>query len=215
MKRNLSDADIRLLNHLKVNKPDSYRRKLRILGLDDSDVPTVFVTDYSSFYKIQHQNNNQENYSYDPYKYSWEWTDDDYEQMDDYSGYDDEYDYNDSYNNQIHNLYLIDGDNHITEALERISLADETDDVRIFVCQETKYKKLVAKRYPFVQVIKVKPGNQAVDNQIKSVLGNAVKCNYYTDIFVISHDKGYEPILQKYRSRYGKRKNHLDRRERF
>lgn len=52
-------------------------------------------------------------------------------------------------------LYLVDGDNHINSAIKRIKMADETDDVRIFVSQEGLYQKLIKKnskrqtiRYP-------------------------------------------------------------------
>ena len=219
MKINLSDADIKLLNELRINKPDSYKRKLRILGMTDEEVSKVSTFNYTSSYRSPCVNVSQSSYSYDPYKYSWEWTDDDYEQIEDYEQVEDyKYEF-ESKDNQTHNLYLIDGDNHITEALERINLADETDDVRIFVSQETLRKKLIAKGYSYDQVKLVTPGNQAVDNQIKSVLGNAVKDNYYTGIytgiFVISHDKGYDRILQEYRSKYKIRKKHLDRREKL
>ncbi len=111
-------------------------------------------------------------------------------------------------------LYLIDGDNHITEATKRIKLADETDDVRIFVSQDELYKKYTKKNLPHVTVIKVEPGDQAVDNRIKSVLGNAVKDDY-EEVYVISHDKGYDKKIQNYRSKYHKKKDQLDRRELF
>ena len=64
-------------------------------------------------------------------------------------------------------------------------------------------------------MIKVTPGEQAVDNQIKSVFGNAVKSEMYDEIYIISKDKGYDDLIQKYRSKYGIRKNKIDRRERF
>ena len=146
---------------------------------------------------------------------SSEWDDEDYEMMDDYDYSEDNNDNTSYKDSSIHNLYLIDGDNHIYEAIERIDLADETDDVRIYVSQDGLYNRLINKRHPHVTVIKVKPGEQAVDNQIKSVFGNAVKNGQYDDIFVISNDKGYDKLIQEYRSKYKKKKNHLDRREKF
>ena len=112
-------------------------------------------------------------------------------------------------------LYLVDGDNHINSAIKRIKMADETDDVRIFVSQEGLYPKLVKKNNPHVKIIRVKPGNQAVDNRIKSVLGNAVKSNAYEEIYVISEDTGYDDLIQKYREMYNLTEDELDRREEF
>ena len=112
-------------------------------------------------------------------------------------------------------LHLIDGDNNLKEAIQRLDLVDSTDDVRIFVSQEGLYNKLIKKENRYVTVILVPPGDQAVDNRIKAVLGNAVKSGQYDDWFVISQDKGYEPLLQKYRSMYGVKKDRLDRRDMF
>ena len=115
------------------------------------------------------------------------------------------------------NLYLIDGDNNIKEATERFELADDTDIIKIFVSQKGLYNKLLKKNYPHTSVIFVESkqaGDQAVDNRIKAELGNAVK-QKYGDIFVISRDKGYEKLLQKYRCEYGRKKGTLDRRDMF
>lgn len=215
MKRNLSEEDIIYLNKLKQKNLELYNRKLKILRITDEDVPkrsisNVFVSDRSIY-----QDKASVQHSYDPYKYSWEWDDEDYEMMDDYDYSEDNNDNTSYKDSSIHNLYLIDGDNHIYEAIERIDLADEMDDVRIYVSQDGLYNRLINKRHPHVTVIKVKPGEQAVDNQIKSVFGNAVKNGQYDDIFVISNDKGYDKLIQEYRSKYKKKKNHLDRREKF
>lgn len=215
MKRNLSEEDIIYLNKLKQKNLELYNRKLKILRITDEDVPkrsisNVFVSDRSIY-----QDKASVQRSYDPYKYSWEWDDEEYEMMDDYDYSEDNNDNTSYKDSSIHNLYLIDGDNHIYEAIERIDLADETDDVRIYVSQDGLYNRLINKRHPRVTVIKVKPGEQAVDNQIKSVFGNAVKNGQYDDIFVISNDKGYDKLIQEYRSKYKKKKNHLDRREKF
>lgn len=215
MQRNLSEEDIIYLNKLKQKNLELYNRKLKILRITDEDVPkrsisNVFVSDRSIY-----QDKASVQHSYDPYKYSWEWDDEDYEMMDDYDYSEDNNDNTSYKDSSIHNLYLIDGDNHIYEAIERIDLADETDDVRIYVSQDGLYNRLINKRHPHVTVIKVKPGEQAVDNQIKSVFGNAVKNGQYDDIFVISNDKGYDKLIQEYRSKYKKKKNHLDRREKF
>lgn len=71
------------------------------------------------------------------------------------------------------------------------------------------------KNNPHVKIIKVKPGNQAVDNRIKSVLGNAVKSNAYEEIYVISEDTGYDDLIQKYREMNNLTEDELDRREEF
>ena len=115
---------------------------------------------------------------------------------------------------EIKNLYLIDGDNHIYEAIERIGLADDTDIIKIYVSQDGLYDKLLKEKMHHVEVILVPPGDQAVDKRIKSVLGNAVKQDY-SDIFVISNDKGYQEKLQEYRCKYKRKKNSLDLRKKF
>ena len=86
--------------------------------------------------------------------------------------------------------------------------------MKIYVSQKGLYEKLQKKSMPHVTVIYVEPGDQAVDNRIKAVLGNAVKEDY-NDIFVISRDKGYKEILQKYRCRYSRKKDSLDLRDKF
>lgn len=130
------------------------------------------------------------------------------------SGYIFEEDKDESANKPVH-LYLIDGDNHINSAIKRIKMADETDDVRIFVSQEGLYQKLIKKSNPHVKPIKVEPGDQAVDNRIKSVLGNAVKSKTYEEIYVISGDTGYDDLIEKYRRMYNLTEDELDRREEF
>ena len=75
-------------------------------------------------------------------------------------------------------LYLVDGDNHVYEGLEGI------DNIGVF-------GKVV------------RPGENAVDNRIKGILGNKVRQRKsYQKIYVISHDNGYKSLVDKYQRKY-------------
>ena len=116
------------------------------------------------------------------------------------------------------NLYLIDGDNNLKDAIAGIpEKADETDDIRIFCSQIGNYRHLKQKKLPHTKVIYVKSkkkGDQAVDNRIKAVLGNAMK-DRPQNAMVISQDKGYDEFLEKKRKKFKRNDNHVDRRDIF
>lgn len=205
----LQEEDIVFLNKLRRNKPDAYKRKLRILGITDGDVP------YREIKTVPKKTSNAGDsklfcmggkpYCGTPPKGFMpkpsvlvQKSKKERQNM-----------------RRPKNLYLIDGDNNFKEATKRLKLADDTDDVRIFVSQEGLYRKLKGKDMPHVRVTQVDPGPQAVDNYIKSILGNEVKNERYDSIFVISKDKGYEEKIQEYRCKYGKRKSKLDLRDMF
>ncbi len=109
------------------------------------------------------------------------------------------------------NLYLIDGDNHIKEAISRIGQADNSDQVIIYVSQNGLFKKLQDKKYPHVELRLIKPGDQAVDNAIISDLTITIKNgDGYEKYCVISQDKGFQERVQKLRCTFGKKKNVLN-----
>ena len=114
---------------------------------------------------------------------------------------------------------MIDGDIHVYEAIEGIvRKTDDNDRIKVFVSQLPLYKKLVGKKLPNTEIFYVeahKKGDQAVDNRIKSELGNAVKSRQYRELFVISRDKGYRNKLEEYREQYGYTEDDLDLRDVF
>ena len=49
----------------------------------------------------------------------------------------------------------------------------------------------------------VRPGENAVDNRIKGILGNKIRQRKsYQKIYVISHDNGYRNLVDKYQRKY-------------
>lgn len=118
-------------------------------------------------------------------------------------------------NSNYENLYLVDGDNHVYEAIKNVKKITSSDKVLIFISQEALREKLNRYCNKNINIALVKAGNQAVDNRIKGYFGNAVKSNKYKNISVISHDKGYDDLVQKYRRKYGIDKSRLSRKDRI
>ena len=105
---------------------------------------------------------------------------------------------------------LIDGDNHINEAKRGIEHTTKSIKVRAYFSQEgakRKFDKEYGSR-PNVSSKLVKPGDQAVDNQIKSEVGELLK-NKNQDIKIVSKDKGYDKYI-KVKKKSGK---HISRAE--
>ena len=102
-------------------------------------------------------------------------------------------------------LFLIDGDSFIYKALNGIQKLSAGDKVLIFVSTEGLRRRLKLKGYirSNVGVIMVQPGPEAVDNRIKSFLGNTINREERGRIFIISHDHGYYELINKYRGKYG------------
>lgn len=95
---------------------------------------------------------------------------------------------------------FIDGDNHLPEGQKGIEQLPKSTKVRAVFSQAGAKRKFDEKygNRPNVSSKLVKPGNQAVDNQIKAEAGQLLK-KRNQDITVVSHDKGYE--------KYGDKKN--------
>ena len=75
MKPSFSESDIQYLNKLRKENPEAFSRKLRILGINDSDVPYITLQNDS-----QKQCEKSHGHRvHDPYKYSWERDDNDFE----------------------------------------------------------------------------------------------------------------------------------------
>jgi len=213
--RMMLEEDIVWLNTLRQKNPDAYKRKLRIMGITDEDVP---------YREVKATPNGKIN---DPYKdklfymggkpYVGEHpagfmpTPEKEElpiikkavhvenrKTEEYSG---EY-------------YLVDGDNHIYEALQGIESLSKRDTVMVYVTQEGLRDNLNAMYGTRISVVMVKPGDQAVDNQIRTILGNAVYSDRrYKKIHIISHDNGYVDIIERYRKKYNLKNNELDLRK--
>lgn len=93
---------------------------------------------------------------------------------------------------------FLDGDNHVKEGQKGIERLPKETVVRAVFSQEGAKKKF-DKKYkgrPNVSSKLVKPGNQAVDNQIKAEAGQLLKKGNQ-DITFVSHDKGFEKYKDK------------------
>lgn len=221
VKKSLTDENLIFLNKLRKEEPEKYKRKLRILGIEDSDVPYRSATEINNSSDSNISKDEKESYhSFDPYKYSWEWNDED-KAASYYS--DDSYEYDDfekSVEPVVHNkdipeintLYLVDGDNIITEVLLHLHQC-KNDEIYIFVSQKELYDRVFLYQSRNVNAVKVEPGNQAVDNRIKSFLGRAVRNNIYNRIIIVSKDKGYDVLIKKYRKSFGLSNKELARQE--
>ena len=106
----------------------------------------------------------------------------------------------------MHMIFLVDGDNHLSEGLTGIDLLSPEDTVLIFYgrgqsltpirrqCQGTRAK---------VQYLEsVRSGKNSIDFQIITELGVLVGRGEAEFAYVISQDKGYESAIGALRQRY-------------
>lgn len=106
----------------------------------------------------------------------------------------------------MHMIFLVDGDNHLSEGLQGIDLLTEEDTVLIFYgkgqalapiqrqCENTRAQ---------VQYLEsVRSGKNSIDFQIITELGVLVGRGEAEFAYVISHDKGYESAIGALRQRY-------------
>lgn len=94
-------------------------------------------------------------------------------------------------------LFLVDGDNHVYEALKGVMNTRKDDNVQVYVTQKGLKKNLQTMYGSRVHIKKVRPGDQAVDNVIKSRMGSEAKRGKYDEVVVLSQDKGYKGQLDK------------------
>lgn len=100
-------------------------------------------------------------------------------------------------------LYLVDGDNHVYEGLEGIDNIGTFGKVIVFVSQEGLKDNLTKRYGGKIDIVMVRPGENAVDNRIKGLLGNKIRQRKsYQKIYVISHDNGYRNLVDKYQRKY-------------
>ena len=102
-------------------------------------------------------------------------------------------------------LFLVDGDNHIYEGLSGVMNTRKEDTVQVYVSQGGLVRKLRKKYGNRINIKKVRSGDQAVDNVIKSRLGNEAGRKDFSEVVVLSHDKGYKRQIDKARNK-GKKK---------
>ena len=99
---------------------------------------------------------------------------------------------------QIKEIFLIDGDNHIKEAEKGIKNIPKDTRVRAFFSQEGAKRKFEKRHQGRANVSTklVPPGNQAVDNQIKSEAGQEFKRGN-PKIRIVSQDKGFDEYIKR------------------
>ena len=210
----LSEENIIFMNELKTNNPAAFSQKLKILGITDADVPCRPVKAM-----IEKNKNREANWKVfymggKPYvdKPS--------------AGYMSSSSSNstvcdtkikskdEKMESSCGDCYLVDGDNHVYQAFNGIGLLSEEDEVIVYVTQDGLRDKLQRMYGNKINVIPVKSGSQAVDNRIKTYLGNAIKDHRkYEKIHIVSHDKGYREIIKRYRKKYNLKADELDLRE--
>ena len=167
----LQESDIIWLNKLKRDRPDFYERKLRILGITDEDVPyremvhpSKAVSKAEDDKRLFHMGG-KPYYGVTPMGYMPAPAKDSVSIEKKAVKADELY---------TGDYYLVDGDNHPYEALEGLNDLSKNDMVMIYVTQEGLKDNLNAEYGNKIHVIMVKSGDQAVDNQIRAILGNAV-----------------------------------------
>ena len=101
---------------------------------------------------------------------------------------------------------LIDGDNHIDKGLKGIEHTKKEVSVKAFFSQEGAKRKFDEKfkKRPNISSKFVKPGNQAVDNKIKTDAGKLLQKGNQ-DVVIVSHDKGFDEYNKKVNGKNGNR----------
>ena len=97
-------------------------------------------------------------------------------------------------------LIIIDGDNHVYEALDGIDTVRNKADIQVFLTNDNLNEKLKSDYGINAQV--VESGPQAVDNRIKAIAGDQAKKHTYNRIVIVSHDKGYREKISEWKKKY-------------
>lgn len=201
----LSEDDILFLYNLKRNDSNKYNRKLRILGIADSDIPFEKVTNLivsTSRVKSNPEPGRQKLYFMGGKPYFGEppanfvhsvKKANPIKKVDPVKKAD-----------PIIKVYLVDGDNHVNEALPIINKTNKTDSVRVYCTQEGLEKKLNKKyKNRNIKIVHVKSGNQAVDNVIDNQIEKELQNRRQKKkIFIVSHDKGFQVKIEYYKGKY-------------
>jgi len=99
-------------------------------------------------------------------------------------------------------LFLVDGDNNPIQNMNGYEVVKKKKNTHVLVCVadeglEEKYVEAFG-----VDTKYVVPDDQAVDNQIKSIVGNVLKNHEYDEVVIISKDQGYKGKIEKWKKVY-------------
>lgn len=189
----LSSENIWYLDELRRKNPEAYKRKLKILRMEDSEVPRTPIIEPRIIHHPEPKYTTHRYYTADPFPD---------EQMDYDDDYYDDYNYGEInlFEKPKGRLYLIDGDNHVYEGLSGVMNIRKTDTIIVWCTQPGLEDRIKRKGFAGrLDVRHVNRGDQAVDNQIKGVFGRCVRSGEYESVFIVSHDRGYDELISKYR----------------
>lgn len=114
-------------------------------------------------------------------------------------------------------MFLVDGDNNISEGLTGIDMLSQEDTVLIFHqkgASLAKIKKATEKSKANIQFLEsAKEGKNSIDFQIIAELGVLVGKNEVEFAYIISHDKGYAAPIAALKKRYSKAFKEVDLQE--
>ncbi len=103
-------------------------------------------------------------------------------------------------------IFLVDGDNHLSEGLKGIDLLSAQDTVLVFYGKgqsEASVRKLCGETAAQVRLLEsVRSGKNSIDFQIITELGVLIGRGEAEYAYVISQDKGYESAMSALRRRY-------------
>ncbi len=106
-------------------------------------------------------------------------------------------------NNEFYRiLILVDGDNHPKKNMNGYHNVKNRRDtkIEIFAADRNLCEKY-SKEFN-VTPIMVPPGDQAVDNRIKALVGDKAQKHEYDKIVIISQDKGYQHKIKEWKQKY-------------
>ena len=99
-------------------------------------------------------------------------------------------------------LVIVDGDNIIYKALDGIEKVRDRISIQVFITDINLKSKLNTKYGLFSEVEVVESGPQAVDNRIKTLVGDQAKKHKYDKIVIVSHDQGYRDKIREWKQKY-------------
>ena len=206
----LSESQKILLAKLRLRNPKRYREKMDALGTHESEIIEYYVRELerdSSLKKIDKLTNKKpvtkggyvyymggspywsptprptpkKEYNEPSYSYSrCTWDD-----------------------NESKSIFvMVDGDNnpfHNMDGYEKIKNMTNVD-VVVYVANESLAEEY--KRKYRVKTVFVSPGDQAVDNQIKTIAGNKAKNGEYDKLVIVSSDQGYREKIRGWKIKY-------------
>ena len=104
---------------------------------------------------------------------------------------------------------IVDGDNNPYQNMKGYEKIKNRSNYVVNVCvsDDGLASKYESKYHVFIQ--KVAPGNQAVDNRIKAIVGNKAKDHEFTKIAIISLDQGYRGKIKEWKKKYNWKKEKI------